>query len=322
MLDLISVGDSTLDTFVRINDASVQCTLDKHVCKLCLNYADKIPITRLDQKIAGNACNVAVGASRLGLKAGIYSVVGDDDTGKKIVRALKQEHVSQKYVRIDRGQSSNYSVVLNFKGERTILVYHHPREYVLPKFEPCQWIYYTSVANHYAPLERDLLEYVKRTKHPVRLAYNPGTHQLRNGLVKMREVLRRTSVLFLNKEEAQSLVRSTSIKGSLVALKRLGPDIVVITDGDAGAYAHNGHGDWFMPIFPTPVVEKTGAGDSFATGFLAGLMRGQTVGEAMRWGTANSTSVIGQIGPQAGLLTALEMKKMLKHFQRIKTRAI
>ena len=90
MLDIISIGDATLDTFVKINDASVMCTLEKETCMLCLNYADKIPIVRLDQKVAGNAANVAVGASRLGLRSGLYSMIGSDDTGK-ILRTMKRE---------------------------------------------------------------------------------------------------------------------------------------------------------------------------------------------------------------------------------------
>lgn len=323
MLDLISIGDATLDTFVKIKEASVMCTLEREMCMLCLNYADKIPIVRLDQKIAGNALNVAVGAARLGLRTGIYSIIGNDETGKKIIQGAKKEKVNLKYLQIDRGKASNYSVVLNFKGERTILVYHHKRKYKLPKLDPAHWLYYTSVAPGYEKLESEIVRYCKTRCPTARLGFNPGTHQLKQGLAKMRDVLKVTTVLFLNKEEAWSLVgRITEIKDLLIKLKHLGPQFIVVTDGARGAYAYNGENAWFMPPFPAKPVEKTGAGDAFATGVIAALHYGEPIEEAIHWGTANSTSVILKIGPQTGLLKLSAMKKMLKKFNRIRPKKI
>lgn len=323
MLDLLSIGDATLDTFVKIKEASVMCTLEKETCLLCLNYADKIPIIRLDQKIAGNALNAAVGAARLGLKAGIYSIVGSDETGKKITLGAKREGISLKYLQVDRGKPSNYSVVLNYKGERTILVYHHKRKYKLPKLEPTRWIYYTSVAPGYEKLESEIVSFVKKQCPTARLAFNPGTHQLKRGLARMRDVLRLVAVLFLNKEEAWNLVgRTQKMKDLLAKLKGLGPQFVVVTDGERGSFAFNGSSAWNMPIFPTKVVEKTGAGDAFASGVVAALAHGRPIEEALRWGAANSASVIQKIGPQAGLLTQKEMKMTLKKYSHIKPHKI
>jgi len=61
-------------------------------------------------------------------------------------------------------------------------------------------------------------------------------------------------------------------------------------------------------------VERTGCGDAFATAFVAALHCDKSVEEAMRWGTANSASVLGFVGPQKGLLKHDEMMKFLKRF--------
>lgn len=323
MLDFLSIGDATLDTFVKIKEASVMKASENDVGMLCLPYADKIPIIRLDQKVAGNAANVAVGAARLKLKAGFYSVIGDDDTGKKILRAMKHEGVSLKYLRVDKGRPSNYSVVLNYNNERTILVYHHKRRYKLPPLEPVRWIYYTSVAPGYEKLESEIVRFIKKRCPTACLAYNPGTHQLKKGLNRMRDVLRLTTILFLNKEEAWGLVgRTTNVKDLLIKLHGLGPKFVVVTDGGQGAYASNSDGAWLMPVFPVKAVEKTGAGDSFAVGTVAALFYGHNLPEALHWGTANSASVIQKIGPQGGLLHLNEMKNTLKKYGHIKARKI
>jgi len=142
----------------------VSCTLITKTCQLCLDYANKIPVTRLDQKVGGNALNNAVGSARLGMRAGFYSVIGDDLIGKHVVNRIRHEGISMKYLEVQKHSTTNYSVVLNFKGERTLLTYAHPRHYALPaKLEPARWIYYTAIGKNHARLESQILHYA--TKH-------------------------------------------------------------------------------------------------------------------------------------------------------------
>lgn len=315
--DIISIGDATLDTFVRVSEASVLCDINREACLLCFNYADKIPIERLDRTAAGNAANNAVGSSRLGMKAAFYSVIGDDEIGHLIYQTMRAEGVATDYLRVDPKNESNYSVVLNYKGERTILVYHAPRTYRLPELATASWVYYTEIGENHENLETKLLVYVKKTN--AKLAYNPGTRQIREGIERMKKILKVTEVLFVNKQEAEKLAgRLGTIPALATALRDFGPTIVVITDGPRGAYVSDGRHTYSIGVFPVKVVEMTGAGDAFATGFLAALHHGRPVSEALRWGSANSTGVIGKIGPQAGLLTKSGMQKMLKKFARIK----
>ncbi len=322
MYDIISIGDATLDTFVELKDASIMCAgEDKEKCLLCLSYADKIPIISLDQQIAGNAANNAIGSARLGLNAAFYSIVGSDETGGKIKSKMKKEGVSLRYLRVDKGKSSNYSVVLNYKAERTILVYHLLREYSLPQFSLTKWIYYTSVGKNHIKLNNQIVSFTK--KNGTKLGYNPGTHQINRGLETMKSLLKLTEVLFVNKQEAESLVgKHAGVKPLLSTLYKYGPKAVVITDGSRGSYACDGKEFWAMGVFPIKVVEMTGAGDAFSTGFMASLVSGNSIQDALRWGTANSASVITKVGPQAGLLKKSEMKQWLKKFSRIKPRKI
>lgn len=318
MLDTLSVGDVTLDTFIKIKEATVHCSIHHDECQLCLSYADKIPVTGFEQKSAGNAGNVAVSLARLGFRSGIYTHIGDDDPGLKIKRTLAREQVVMKYVHIDAGEPSNNSIVIGYKGERTILVYHHPRHYAFPKLEMTRWVYYTSLAAGHEHLQRGVVSAIHSMRGKMKLAFNPGTHQLKLGLRKLAPVLAHTSVLFVNKEEAERLVgKAKDIMGLMRALKKNGPEIVVLTNGAHGAYALNGVQSYFMPLMPVRVVERTGAGDSFAAGYLAAVMRGEAMKEALRWGAANSAGVVQKVGPQAGLLTQTEMQGMLKRFKKI-----
>jgi ribokinase len=90
-------------------------------------------------------------------------------------------------------------------------------------------------------------------------------------------------------------------------LSKLGPKIVVVTDGPAGAYCFDGDKDYFAPIIEAPVIERTGAGDAFGSGFMAAIIYGKSVEDALLWGSKNSASVLGHVGPQKGLLTTKEI---------------
>lgn len=318
MLDIISIGDAALDTFLKLQDALVTHIKEKKLDQLCMNFGDKIPVKGMQQRVAGNALNNAVGSARLGMKAAFYSIVGNDETGERIIKRMKREGVTTKYLHVQKGSSTNYSVVLNFQHDRTILQYSHPRLYNLPDdLEPARWMYYTAVGKKHADIERQIIKYAK--KHRAKIAFNPGTSHIKEGVAKMKDILRHTEIIFLNKEEAELLVGdSTDVPGLLYRLHELGPHLAVITDGHNGAYVSDSVNTYYLPIFPAKAVEVTGAGDAFATGLLAALFYGLPVPGAILWGTANAAGVIGKIGPQDGLLTKAGLAKMIKTYKRIK----
>jgi sugar/nucleoside kinase (ribokinase family) len=97
-------------------------------------------------------------------------------------------------------------------------------------------------------------------------------------------------------------------------LHDLGPKIVLISDGHAGAYASDGIQRWKMPIYPDPKppFERTGAGDAFTSTFVAALAKGADVESALLWAPINSMSVVQKVGAQAGLLTEKEIDKFLR----------
>ena len=318
MLDFISIGDATEDVFVQLKEATVHCERGTSHCTICMKFATKIPIDRVDKLIGGNAANAAIGGSRLGMKSAFYCVLGKDEQGELILKTLKKEHVSTKYVEQWKHIATNYSVVINYGPERTILVHHEPRKYRLPKLARSKWVYYTSIGQGFEKLHRPLLSYVK--KYNAKLGFNPGTHQMRKGAKFLSPILKAAEVVFLNKEETQFLMESKSndFKTLLRKLHSTGPQIAVLTDGPNGSYAFDGKDFYFQDIFDVPVIERTGCGDSYSIGFLAALFHDQSWQEAMRWGTLNAAMVIQHIGPEAGLANLVFIRKTLKKHPEFK----
>lgn len=327
MFDLITVGDATIDTFIKIHDAEVKCTLNHTDCKICVTYGSKIAVDQLTHLVAGNAANNAVGASRLKLKSAIYVNVGADSSGKMIADKLELEKVDLRYLIMNEGMESNYSAVLNFKGERTIFVYHQSWEYRLPDLDQSKWVYFTSISPSFvrSALLDDLTRYLERTG--AKLLYNPGTYQIQAGVRKHPKLLALSEVFIVNKEESERILgikgtEDVSIKRLLKGICDLGPRMTVITDGKEGSYGYNGTNYYQLKIFPAKLLEMTGAGDAFATGFLAGLFYGHGLPEAMRWGAANGASVVEFVGPQEGLLPYDGMQERLKENSEIAAKQI
>ncbi len=317
MLDLISIGDSTIDNYVLIHDAEIQCNLDKKQYVLCIKYGDKIPVDKLVHQVAGNAANSAVGASRLKLKSAIYTNIGSDISGKQIIEKFKSEGVNTRYVVIHKDMESNLSTVLTFQGERTIFVYHQSWKYRLPDLDTPKWIYFTSLAPDFTQTNilNELISFLERTGS--KLLYSPGTYQIKNGVKKNPRLLALTEIFIVNLEEAKKILghsdeEKVSIKKLLKSMADLGPKMVVITDAHKGSFGYDGGRFYQIEAFPAKLVEMTGAGDAYSSGVLAGLFYGKNLQEAMRWGAANGASVVEKIGSQEGLLSYTGMQSKLK----------
>ena len=208
-MELMCIGDCTVDLFLEIHEASVNCEIDPHECKLVLDYADKIPVTRLTKVVgAGNAANVAVGASRLGIKTALMTLVGDDSEGREMRQVFSDEGIVGDYVMTDSGKRSNLSAIINFRGERTILVYHEKRQYRWPEGVETEWVYLTSAGEGYEGLYDEVVEYVRQKG--IKLAFQPGSRQLRAGRDKLARVLEQAELMIVNKREAQELLGNES----------------------------------------------------------------------------------------------------------------
>ena len=314
-LDFVAVGDMTTDAFIRIKDASVNCDINREHCKLCFSFGEKVPYEFVEiVRAVGNSPNAAVSASRLGLKAGLVSNIGDDLNGKECLETLKKEKVSADFVKIHKAKETNYHYVLWYEEERTILIKHQEYDYKFPDILAPRWMYLSSLAENSLPYHHEIAKWLKN--HPeTKLAFQPGTFQIKLGAKQLADIYALSELFFCNVGEAKRILKTSErdIKKLLSGIHELGPKIVVITDGPNGAYAYDGKECWYMPMYPDPKppYERTGAGDSFSSTFTAAIALGFDIPTALMWGPVNSMSVVQQIGAQKGLLSREELEKHL-----------
>jgi sugar/nucleoside kinase (ribokinase family) len=196
------------------------------------------------------------------------------------------------------------------------LIKHEVFPYTLPDFAvPPRYLYFSSIGEHGVPYHHEIAEYVKNHEE-TKLVFQPGTFQIKLGYEALKDLYQVTEIFFCNKEEAQEILNTTEqhVPTLLRKFKELGPKLPVITDGPNGAYVVDEFDQaWFMPMYPDPAppIDRTGAGDSFASTFTAAIAMGKTPAEALTWGPVNSMSVVQYIGAQAGLLSKEQLESYL-----------
>ncbi|MCR4275074.1 MAG: carbohydrate kinase family protein [Candidatus Campbellbacteria bacterium] len=319
--DLIAIGDTVTDEFIELEDVRIDTKRDpedKGYQEICFRFGDKVSYKNLTVVHAvGNAANAAVSATRLGLTTAFVSDVGDDELGTKILETLTGHNVSTSFIRIHEDMLSNHHYVLHYGPERTILIKHQPYPYALPDIGEPTWLYLSSLADHSLDYHHEIARYLEA--HPsIKLAFQPGTFQIKLGAKELSDIYARTHIFFCNREEAGRILETpeiNDIKKLLKDVSALGPKVVVITDGPNGAYAYDSQNGEMLSVTmypdPKPPVDRTGAGDAFASTVVSALVLEKPLSEALLWGPINSMSVVQYIGAQAGLLSREQLEKHL-----------
>ncbi len=309
--DVVCVGSAKIDIFLSLQNANKHLRYQKQTNELCVKFGEKVTVEKSQVFLGGNAANVSVGLARLGLNTAIVAEIGNDEFAQKIINSLKSENVSTQAI-IQKSTPSSFSVILSFDNDRTIFSQHTKRTHNF-NFEniSSNWVYMTSLGEDWQNAYTKTLEFLNRNN--ANLVFNPGTLQIASGLQNLMNILLKTHALIVNKEEAMTILNQpdggSSIDELLKNLQKLGPRIAVITDGKNGSFSIDENGKILnQRIVQAKVVEKTGAGDAYSSGFTASLIKGNSIAKSMLWGALNSSSCIQIPGAQNGLLYEKDIK--------------
>lgn len=315
---IMAIGDIFTDAFIKLNEDSAKVIKEKNGKEwLALPFGQKPPYDKVDIiRSVGPSPNAAVSASRLGLNASLMAWIGDDQTGEEALTYLAEQRVNTSSMIAEKGKLTSYWYVLRYGADRTMLVKSEKYAYAWqpPASQP-DWIYLSYTGEDSWPLHAALVDYLN--EHPqVRLAFQPGTFHFKWGVKKLAAVYRRSEIVVMNREEAVDVTKKSydSVADLAAGLHALGPKIVVITDGPNGSYASYDNKLVTIPNYPDPKppLDRTGAGDAFASTIVSALALGKTMDEALTWAPINSMNVVQYLGAQAGLVDQQTIQKHLK----------
>lgn len=298
--DIVSIGAATVDIFAR----SVQLAIRPDLVGFAPSSKNEISDSLITS--GGGATNSAVSFSRLGLKTSCLALLGTEPLSHYVISDLQNNQVPTSLLRRSRQESTDFSIILVAPdGSRSVLTQRGTTrlcETDIPwnDLKKTPWLYITSLEGNIDLLET-LVGFARENN--IKISLNPGRRELQNRH-RLLPLLPQIDFLLLNKTESQELLTLDASDLSFwTKLSTVGPKIISVTYGRQGAYVITSAEKYYSPVMNVNPVDETGAGDSFGSAFVAGLIHGLAPSECLTWGIKNSASTVSFLGSKPGLLT-------------------
>jgi len=313
MYDIITFGSAARDIYLK--SGAFKILKDQVNFKtgegICLPFGSKIDVEDILFTSGGGGTNTAATFGLQGLKTAFVGAVGGDVAGKEVLADLKNYKIDTRFVLVKSEKKTNHSVIFSTNGEdRTIMIYRGASE--LLDFKDigwnkikARWFYFAPITGLLCDNLAEIIDYAKKNK--VKVVMNPSKQQLAMPEEKLKEILKKVDILFLNQEEASILTKIPFENENEIFKKidEMCPGVAVMTKGGEGVVASDGK--YLYSAKPDPnrkVVDTTGAGDSLASGFLAEFIKTNgNIESAIQFGLANSAGNLSEIGAKTGLLS-------------------
>ena len=305
MVKILAIGKGTQDVFLRSDEFDPHTRGKKIYTELPLGL--KMEVDDVTFSTGGNATNVAVTLARQGIETAYMWGLGEDPASQSILRELDNEGVDTSHVVQNENYQSGYSVIMiATNGERTILNHRGNafgrsgrHDFNLDAIRGYDWIYPTSLGCGGLNLLREIIDTAE--KNGVKVMLNPAGPELAEK-EKLIPLLESVDVLITNKEEMQLLVSGKTCEELALHALNYVP-VAIVSDGPNGVVATDGKTLVRAGMYEdVPVVDRTGAGDAFASGFLSYWAQGKSLKDSIIFASANSTNVVTKIGAKAGIL--------------------
>ncbi len=307
MFDIITFGSATKDIFFRTKEtAVVEDDVFSTKKGVCFPLGSKVKMEEIYFTSGGGGTNSAATFAKQGFNVAYCGKVGNDSAGENVLKELREYGISTNLVSLTDEEITNHSIVFDVPDiDRTIFIYrgasdlHSEKDVDVDKLQ-AEWFYFASFSSHSIPLFYHLVEYA--TSSGIKMMMNPSKAQLEDG--KIKDALGKADVVLLNMEEAAVVTGLPYTEGVEIVSQaaKIINGVVLITQGVEGVYAHYNNVFYRVrPVFPD-AIDRTGAGDSFGSGFLSEFMRSGDMGASLQLGIANSTSCLQKKGAKHGLL--------------------
>ncbi|MSU54209.1 MAG: carbohydrate kinase family protein, partial [Candidatus Staskawiczbacteria bacterium] len=308
MFDIITFGSATQDILLKPKHLTV-LNYKKEVSakEVCFPMGSKIDIEDMQFNTGGGGTNTAATFALQGLKTAFCGVIGRDISGQEIINELKKFKINTDLVQTTDKKRTNHSVVmLNTGSDRTIMAYRGAAELMDKNNIPwnklkTKWLYLAPLSGLLCDSFEDLVNFAFDKK--IKLAVNPGMAQL--SLPNFPQIAKKIDVLIMNQEEASFLTKIPyeTEKEIFQKIDDMCSGIVIMTKGPDGVLVSDGNHIYSaVPPVHRIIVDTTGAGDSFSSGFLSEFIRTGDLEKGIQLGMGNSVGCLSQVGAKNGLL--------------------
>ena len=238
----------------------------------------------------GSAANTIVGLSRLGCSTSIIGKIAEDEDGDLIEYHLAINGVySNNLIYSENGSTGKCLGFVDENGERCLYIDPGVNDEIkigeinLLNIMRCKIMHYTSFVGDSFNTQIELLE---KLSDQCVLSFDPGMLYVQKGFDELKPILDRTDILLINESELRLLCNNNKspLKELAIGFLDLGIETVVVKKGSKGVFAINNSQECEVDAFECSVVDTTGAGDSFNSGFLYSFLKGYDLEKSCRIG--------------------------------------
>lgn len=331
MFDFITIGGATKDIIFLTEKGKIIETPENLTEQrlLAFEYGAKIKSEEVYIDFGGGACNAGATFAKMGFDVAVMCRVGDDENGKSLVNNLHNHNIDTSLIQSSEGKNSAFSfVVVNNNAnscDRIIFTHRGVSDAMRVDQEAmknAKWVYLTSLYHNWKNNLQKVYAVAQEGK--IKLAWNPGAEEIKSGRKRLLDLIKYTNIFIVNKDEAIELAQKdkeanltkeqlNDASELIKLIKSWGAAVVVITDGENGAFVCSGDEIFHAEVFANQTIDITGAGDAFGSAFVAGYELTGDLEEALKFGILNSGSVVGQFGAQKGIMTRGEIESGLEN---------
>ena len=345
--EIVTIGSATLDVFIECDSANIVSVSSKtkNTEFMSFAYGSKLEVEGFTPSTGGGGINTAANFVNLGFKTSAIVKLGNDFVKKAILKKMEKLGIEDDCIRFDDDENTGFSIILmSFQGDRTVLAHRGANANLRKEdidwdaIKKAKWLYIAPLNGNSAYILDELAEFAEN--HNVNMALNVGTTNIKQGKETLHKVIETAEILIMNREEACMFtgtqvrpdtkefkysedVIHPDVREMLVTLKNMGAKVVVITDGKKGSYAYDGRDYYQCDEYPAKVKSTLGAGDCFASTFVASMDKTNwNIEKSLKYATVNAASKVETSGAQNGFLTFDEIEKRLQkqdcNFKKLK----
>ena len=277
-LDVLALGTCNVDFLMNVERFSAA--------------DDEVDIENLNVYLGGSAANFAIKTSRLGLNVGIMARIGEDHYGSYISSQFENEKINtERLVSIDEKTGMAF-ISVDPLGERSIYTFMGANSKFKLEKQDIKLIEQSEIL-HVTGMYIEVVE--EASKYAKTLSLNPGSLLSSYGMEKLENILNNTEILFLNKKEVTLLTGQNFDDGARY-LVDTGIPMVVVTLGGEGSKVYTSKTEIQHPSKEVKVLDTTGAGDSFAAGFINAYFKKKDLKECLKYGNESALQCVTKKG--------------------------
>jgi ribokinase len=297
--DVVGFGALNLDKLFKVN--------------ILAKKEEEGAVLDFKESAGGSAANTVVGLARLEVKTGFIGKVAADSEGKFLLDDFRKENVDINGITVsDKGRSGAVMGFIDPQGDRALYVDPGVNDQIdfkdinLDYVSGTEFLHLSSfVGEKPFKAQKQLIEQLSSVK----ISFDPGAIYARKGLETLKPIIRRSYVMFPNGIEVKLLTGQDYREGAKTFIK-LGADIVAVKLGKRGCYVTDGKQSHLIEAYKVEVVDTTGAGDAFCSGFLYGLIKRKNLYECGKLGNFVASRCISKMGARTGLPKLAELKNL------------